>query len=256
MSGCLIRWLAVGLATATLAVPVKPARAADEEITVVARFYPAPGREDELEKRLVELSRFVRRDDPRVLYRVHRSKSTPVLLLLYETFPSREALERQASEVFPAFQKLHGAPPEGIVTRPVEREEFRRVADSPNIRQENTMQFMLMFYETGEDFARRGDKRAEEYWAGWRAYIDLLNKSGIVKSGAGLQPAQTATSLRMRANSRKVQDGPFAETKEQLGGFFIIETATLDEALEWAARAPCASSGGVEVRPVLPPRPR
>ena len=116
------------------------------------------------------------------------------------------------------------------------------------------MQYMLMLYETADDMASRSDKRGPEYWAGWRAYVDALRKSGIVRSGAGLEPARTATTLRARGGSRKVQDGPFADAKEQLGGFFVIETASLEEALEWAARAPCASTGGVEVRPVLPPR--
>jgi hypothetical protein len=57
----------------------------------------------------------------------------------------------------------------------------------------------------------------------------------------------------MRDGVRQVQDGPFPETKEQLGGFFVVDVPTLDDALQWAARAPCASTGGVEVRPELPP---
>jgi len=117
------------------------------------------------------------------------------------------------------------------------------------------MQYMLMFYETTNDIAARSGKNDTEYWAGWRAYVDALRKSGIVQSGAGLQPPATATTLKLRNGSRKIQDGPFADAKEQLGGFFVIDAANLDQALEWAARAPCASSGGVEVRPVLPPRP-
>jgi hypothetical protein len=61
----------------------------------------------------------------------------------------------------------------------------------------------------------------------------------------------TGTTLRVRGDKRQVQDGPFADTKEQLGGYFVIEVPDLDSALEWAARAPCASTGGVEVRPVF-----
>ena len=116
------------------------------------------------------------------------------------------------------------------------------------------MQYMLMFYETGNDFASRGDQRATDYWAGWRAYVQALSESGVVRAGSGLQPGAAATSLRLRNAKREIQDGPFADTKEQLGGFFVIEVADLDAALAWAAKAPCAASGGVEVRPTLPPR--
>ncbi|MBX3586838.1 MAG: YciI family protein [Ramlibacter sp.] len=113
------------------------------------------------------------------------------------------------------------------------------------------MQYMLMFYISPEDVASRTDERAEAYMAGWNAYVGAMYQSGVVLSGEGLDPPSTATSLRIRGDKRSVQDGPFADTKEQLGGFFIIDVATLDAALEWAARAPCASTGGVEVRPVM-----
>ena len=115
------------------------------------------------------------------------------------------------------------------------------------------MQYMLMFYESNEGWASRDDERAPAYWAGWMAYVKALNDSGLVRGGAGLQPPATSTTLRVRENRRQVQDGPFADSKEQLGGFFLIDVPNLDAALEWAAKAPCASSGGVEVRPVLPP---
>ena len=62
--------------------------------------------------------------------------------------------------------------------------------------------------------------------------------------------------MRVANGRRQVQDGPFADTREHLGGYFVIDVPTLDAALEWAARAPCASNGGVEVRPVLPPLPQ
>ncbi len=113
------------------------------------------------------------------------------------------------------------------------------------------MQYMLMFYETPEEMARRDDARAPEYFAGWTAYINALAASGIVVNGAGLKQPATATTLRLRGEARHVQDGPFADTKEQLGGFFVIDVPNLDGALEWAARCPCVSTGGVEVRPVM-----
>ena len=118
------------------------------------------------------------------------------------------------------------------------------------------MDYMLMFYEPPHDFKARGDTpEGEAYWGGWMAYVGALYGSGTVKSGAGLEPPATATTLRISSGKRKVQDGPFADAKEQLGGFFVIDVPDLDTALEWAARAPCAATGGVEVRPVMPPPP-
>ncbi|HZH06603.1 MAG TPA: YciI family protein [Lautropia sp.] len=115
------------------------------------------------------------------------------------------------------------------------------------------MQYMLMFFDTPEGFAQIGDERAETYWAGWNAYIGALAQSGAMVKGDGLQLPHTATSVRVRGEQRHVQDGPFADSKEQLGGYVVIDVADLDAALDWASRAPCASSGGVEVRPILPP---
>lgn len=117
------------------------------------------------------------------------------------------------------------------------------------------MDYMMMFYETADELAQRADERAEAYWAGWTAYVGALYQSGIVKSGAGLQPPSTATTLSLPGGRRQVQDGPFADTKETLGGFFVIDVPDLDTALDWAARAPCALRGHVELRPVLPPPP-
>ena len=77
-----------------------------------------------------------------------------------------------------------------------------------------------------------------------------MHDSGIVVSGNGLQSPRTATRVRVEGGKRQVQDGPFADTHEHLGGYFIVETPSLDDVLEWAARAPCASAGSVEVRPV------
>jgi hypothetical protein len=72
-----------------------------------------------------------------------------------------------------------------------------------------------------------------------------------VKGGAGLLPPHAATTLRVRSGKRIVADGPYADTKEQLGGFFLIEAETLDAALDWAAQCPAAQRGAVEVRPVI-----
>jgi hypothetical protein len=93
--------------------------------------------------------------------------------------------------------------------------------------------------------------RQADYWAGWRAYGQALTEAGVMKGGLPLQGPAAGTVLRLDGSSRHVQDGPYADTKEQLGGFYIIDVADLDAALAWAARCPAASGGAVEVRPVL-----
>ena len=116
------------------------------------------------------------------------------------------------------------------------------------------MQFMLMFSEGQAQFDMRNDpSHAPGYWGAWNAYIGAMAQAGIIVNGDGLQGPHTAVTVRLRDGVRHVQDGPFADTKEQLGGYFVIEVADLDAALEWAARSPSASYGSVEVRPVLPP---
>lgn len=116
------------------------------------------------------------------------------------------------------------------------------------------MQYMILFREPVEVFAERNDPdKAEAYWGAWSAYVGAMQQSGIVVSGNALQGPHTATTIRLRDGKREVQDGPFADSKEQLGGYFIINVPDLDTALEWAARSPSAASASVEVRPVLPP---
>ncbi len=86
----------------------------------------------------------------------------------------------------------------------------------------------------------------------WRAYHKALVESGVYVGGDPLEVPETGTTIRIREGKRRVQDGPYADTKEQLGGFTILELPSLDAALEWAARCPAASSGAVEVRPLAP----
>lgn len=118
------------------------------------------------------------------------------------------------------------------------------------------MTFALIFNETKDEMGKRDDpSESGAYWASWTAYTQAMTDAGVSVGGAGLQPPVTATTLRVVDGERQVQDGPFAETKEQLGGFILIEVEDLDAALEWAARSPAASGGSVEVRPTLPPPP-
>lgn len=114
------------------------------------------------------------------------------------------------------------------------------------------MNYVILTYENPHTVAHRNDPdKAPAYWAGWSAYAKALVDAGVFVGGQGLQPVTTATTVRVRSGHRQVQDGPFAETKELLGGFFVINVPNLDAALEWAARCPSSADGSTEVRPVL-----
>ena len=116
------------------------------------------------------------------------------------------------------------------------------------------MKYMLIMNETADALAQREDPaQAAAYWGAWGAYVQAVEAAGIFVSGAGLKAPDTATTVRIRDGQRQIHDGPYSETKEMLGGFFVIDVPTLDVALEWAARSPSASYASVEVRPVLPP---
>ena len=113
------------------------------------------------------------------------------------------------------------------------------------------MEYVMLMYEPAAAFAARTDEQRETYWGAWNAYIAALNEAGVMRGGQGLRPPAVATTIRLADGKRHVQDGPYADTKEQLGGFFVLELPSLDDALAWAARCPAASSGAVEIRPVL-----
>jgi len=114
------------------------------------------------------------------------------------------------------------------------------------------MQFALLIYETPEAFASRKSDGTDPYTGAWRAYHKALAESGVFVAGDPLEVPETGTTIRIKEGKRGVQDGPYADTKEQLGGFTILELPSLDAALEWAARCPTASSGAVEVRLLAP----
>nr|WP_244475149.1 YciI family protein [Rhizobium sp. Leaf341] len=117
-----------------------------------------------------------------------------------------------------------------------------------------SMHYMLQFRETPEERRKPNDPaQVGPYWGGWQAYIGALAQSGVMIGGNVLRPPETATTVRVENGTRNVVDGPFADTKEQLAGFVVLDVPDLDTALEWAARAPCATGGSVEVRAVLPP---
>ena len=112
------------------------------------------------------------------------------------------------------------------------------------------MKYMLLDYvnESGWPALTREE---QAHWLGaYRAYMETMTSAGVLKSSGGLQPTSTATTVRIRDEKNQVLDGPYADAKEQLGGFHIIEAADLDAAISWAARSPTALHGVVEVRPM------
>lgn len=116
------------------------------------------------------------------------------------------------------------------------------------------MKFTILIYEPPANFAARqadGLPNPTEM-AAYYAYSKALQDAGAMVGGSGLLPPRTATTVRLRDGSRHVQDGPFADTKEQLGGYYVIDVPDLDAALSWAARCPAAASGSIEVRPNMP----
>lgn len=112
------------------------------------------------------------------------------------------------------------------------------------------MKYALVIYETPAEMSKRTSAAAPAYWAAWKAFADTIGASGVMVGGAGLEPPSTATSVRAANGKRTVQDGPFADSKELLGGFFLIDVPNLDAALAWAARVP-VGDGTVEVRPLM-----
>jgi hypothetical protein len=109
------------------------------------------------------------------------------------------------------------------------------------------MKYALLVHQSPEFFDR---PKEPAILAAARAYVEALQAAGVLVAGAGLESPRTATTVSVREGKRQIQDGPYAETKEFLAGFGIIEVPDLDAALEWAARHPAASHTRVEVRPI------
>jgi hypothetical protein len=112
------------------------------------------------------------------------------------------------------------------------------------------MQYILLDY-VNEDGWPLLSQTEQEHWLGaYKAYMQAMTEAGVLKSSHGLKPSLGATTVRVADGKTQVLDGPYADTKEQLGGFHIIEAPDLDAAISWAARSPTALHGVVEVRPL------
>jgi hypothetical protein len=113
------------------------------------------------------------------------------------------------------------------------------------------MKYILMDY-VGEAGWPQLTRDEQKHWLGaYKAYMEAMTKAGVLKDSKGLHPTSSATTVRIRNDKTQVLDGPYADSKEQLGGFHIIEVPDLDAAISWAARSPTALHGVVEVRPVM-----
>ena len=112
------------------------------------------------------------------------------------------------------------------------------------------MKYMLLIYHDEQSWESISDAEREQVYREYRNLSEQLQSTGQFLSGSELQPVTTATSVRVRDGEEMVIDGPFAETREQLGGYFLIEAKNLDEAISVAARIPSAKTGTVEVRPL------
>lgn len=112
------------------------------------------------------------------------------------------------------------------------------------------MQYMLLIYRNEAALLSASKEMAGQMMAAYAAYTEAMKKAGVYVDGNRLQPVASATTVRAPNGKTNVLDGPYAETKEQLGGYYMIEAPDLDAALSWASRCPGAAHGAIEVRPI------
>lgn len=112
------------------------------------------------------------------------------------------------------------------------------------------MKYILLIYGDEREWMSLGKEEMEKVYEAHGAYGQAMEQAGVLRGGAELKPVSTATSLRFTNGKATTFDGPFAETKEQLGGYYVIEVDNLEQALEWAEKMPGMTSGTVEVRPL------
>ena len=114
------------------------------------------------------------------------------------------------------------------------------------------MQYLLMIYNDESKLQAASQTDITKMSAAYGAYTEALKQAGVIRGGERLKPTSTATTVRIADGKTKVLNGPYAEAKEQLGGYYIIDVPDMDSALSWATRCPAASTGVVEVRPIWP----
>ncbi|HYN18651.1 MAG TPA: YciI family protein [Actinomycetes bacterium] len=113
------------------------------------------------------------------------------------------------------------------------------------------MRYALLIYANEQDWANQTEEQNQAQFQEYMAFTKDIVDRGLRQAGEALQPTATATTVRVRDGETVTTDGPFAETKEQLGGFYLIDAKDLDEAIEVAARIPDVRLGSIEVRPIM-----
>lgn len=113
------------------------------------------------------------------------------------------------------------------------------------------MQYMILNYVPAATSDGVSPAQYNADMDAWSAYTKAMMDAGVMRGGNALKPGLTATTVRLREGRRDVHDGPYADSKEELGGYYVIEVPDLDAALHWAARNPAAAYGAVEVRPIM-----
>jgi hypothetical protein len=116
---------------------------------------------------------------------------------------------------------------------------------------ENPMQYLLLIYDPEQSWTTMPEAERNQLYGEYVAFTEAIKTSGHLKAGDALQPTHTATTVRVRDGKTTTTDGPFAETREQLGGYYLIEAKDLDEATQIAARIPSARIGSIEIRPIM-----
>jgi hypothetical protein len=112
------------------------------------------------------------------------------------------------------------------------------------------MQYLLIFYGDEQAMLATPPQATNERMAAYGAYMEAMKKAGVIVGANRLKPTNTASTVRVANGKTQVIDGPYAETREQLGGYFLINVPDLDAAISWAARCPGAAHGTMEVRPI------
>jgi hypothetical protein len=113
------------------------------------------------------------------------------------------------------------------------------------------MRYLLTIYGDESGWNDVTPEQSQQIMAAYGAFSEAAKEAGVMLGGEGLQPTSTATTVRVRDGDALTTDGPFAETREQLGGYYLLDCKDLDEAIGWAAKIPGAQSGSIEVRPVM-----
>ena len=114
------------------------------------------------------------------------------------------------------------------------------------------MQYLLLIYGDQNGWESMSEEERGQVFQAYGTFTQELEDSGAMVGGNALQPTETATTVRVRNDETLTTDGPFAETKEQLGGYYLVEAESIDEAIDWAAKIPAARTGTIEVRPLVP----